>query len=443
MLHAPTTNMVDTSTQPSAEVPAPSRRDPAQGLERELAKVEGGRKWLRRLAIVGVVGALIGGGVAWRVEHRPPPPPKYMTAPLTNGDVAEVVQSTGSVKPLTEVQVGAQVSGRIAKVFVDFNSMVKKGDVLAEIDPSLFGAAVDQQRAQMAAAEAQKVHAEAAANAAKLVLDRTKALRAENLATDADIDAARGQFDIATADVSSAKAQIVALRAGLMQADANLSYTRIYAPIDGVITNRAIDPGQTVAASFQAPVLFTIAEDLRKMRVLADIDEAEVGKLAEGTNAECTVDAFPGEKFKGTVSQVRYAPNTVSGVVTYQAVVLVDNPDRKLRPGMTATVTVKTKEVTGATKIPNAALRYKPSPERDKDGKVIPKPPEKALEAGTGRVYVLTDDTPGAEKVEPHVVKLGITDGVSTVLADGSLPAGAKVVTDEADDKDKKGGRPF
>jgi HlyD family secretion protein len=278
----------------------------------------------------------------------------------------------------------------------------------------------------------------------KSSLERIKLLRKENLATQLELDSSQGQYDVAAADVLQARAQISATQAQIAAANANLSYTRIFAPIDGVITDRQVDPGVTVAASFQAPVLFVIAEDLRKMRVFADIDEADVGKLSEGMSAEAQVDAFPGEKFKGTVSQVRYAPNSVQGVVTYQAVIEVSNPDRKLRPGMTATVAVKAKEAKGVSRLPNAALRFKPSPEKGPDGKVVPKPPEKALEPHTGRVHLLLDDTPGSEKTEVRVLNIGITDGIWTELVD-PLPPGSKVVTDETDDKDKskKGPRIF
>lgn len=422
-------------SQPAAENVAPKpSTEAAKALTKDLAASSTGRKWLVRLAVLGVIAGAIAAGLSWRQKHKPPPPPRFLTSLVGEGDVVELVQSTGSVKPLTEVQVGAQVSGRVMKVYVDFNSSVKKGDLLAEIDPLTFNAAVQQQSAQFSAQKAALARAQAAAVSQRATLERTKKLHAENLASQSEVDVAQGNYDVGQADIAQAKAQIAANQAGMVNASANLSFTRIYSPIDGVVTNRAIDPGQTVAASFQAPVLFTIAEDLSKMRVLADVDEADVGKLTEGMAAETQVDAFPGEKFAGKVSQVRYAPTTVSGVVTYQAVILVDNPDKKLRPGMTATVTVKAKEALGVVKIPNAALRFKPTPEKDKAGKPVAKPPEKALEARKGRVYLLTDETPGAEKIEAKVISIGITDGVATQVTDPSLPKGTKIVTDETDD---------
>jgi HlyD family secretion protein len=425
------------SDLPNVSPPAASKGSSRGALDRELSAVEGGRKWLRRLIVVGVLGGLVAGGVVWRRRNAPPPPARYMTQPLGAGDVIETVQSTGVVKPVTEVKVGAQVSGRVAKVYVDFNSLVKRGDLLAEIDPMLLGAQVSQQQAQIQAQKAGLAGAVSRVETARVNLERTQKLRAENLASQLDVDQAKGQYDVAVSDVSQARAQIGATQASMTAASANLSYTKIFAPIDGVITDRQIDPGVTVAASFQAPVLFVIAEDLRKMRVFADVDEADVGKLAEGMLAEAQVDAFPGEKFKGTVSQVRYSPNSVQGVVTYTAVIEVDNPERKLRPGMTSTVTVRTKEARNALRLPNAALRFKPSPEKGPDGKPIPKPPEKALEAHTGRIYLLTQETPGSEKIEPRVVKIGITDGLFTELSE-PLTAGTKLVVDEVDDKDKK-----
>ncbi|WP_437673276.1 efflux RND transporter periplasmic adaptor subunit [Sorangium sp. So ce131] len=437
--------------RPAAAAPAPrggaSVRSPRaaggpstgagrQSLEQELSRV-GAKRWLGRLGAVAAIAAIIAAVVVWRIRTRPPPPPRYVAAEVTTGDVLEVVQSTGQVKPLTEVQVGAQVSGRITKVYVDFNSLVKAGDVLAEIDPTLFGAQIDSNQAQLEAANASVVRAEASLATSKQRLDRAKKLVAEGVGSQADLDTAQGAYDVALADLAASKAQVAQLRAVLRSSTTNLQYTRIFSPIDGVVINRAIDPGQTVAASFQAPTLFVIAQDLRKMRVLADIDEADVGRLREGMEADVSVDAFPGETFRGKVSQVRYSPLNQSGVVTYAAVVEVDNPEVKLRPGMTATVSVRSAEARGVRRLPNAALRFKPAPERDKDGKEIKAPPLEALPPKKGRVYVLTDATPGAEKIEPRVVDVGITDGVFTALTTDLGPL--KVVTDETDDPSRSG----
>jgi len=408
-----------------------------QDVQRALAAEEGGRRWLRRAAALGVVAVLIGGGLAYRAKNRPVPPARYVTATPSTGDVAEKVQATGAVQPILQVNVGSQVNGRIARVHVDFNSVVKKGDILAEIDPIQYGQQVNQVSAQVSAQRANVESARANATAAKIAYERTKRLFEQGLASKGELDTTTGQYEVTKAQASAAEAQIGAIEAQLQQTQTNVGWTKIYSPVDGVVVSRSIDPGSTVVASFQAQTLFVIAQDLRKMRVMADVDEADVGKLREQMEAEAVVDAFPGESFKGKVQQVRYSPNNVQGVVTYSAVVEVENPEEKLRPGMTATVTIKTKEVKGALRIPNAALRYKPSPPMGPNGKPLPAPPEAPLAKGTGRVFVLLNDKPGDEKTETRLLNVGVTDGINTEVL-GGLAADAKLVTDELDDMDKK-----
>jgi HlyD family secretion protein len=421
-------------------------------LKKALAAEEGGRRWLRRLAVAGGLVLVIAGALVWRATHRPPPPAKFLTAQVAAGDIIEKVQATGTVQPLLQVNVGAQVNGRVTQVFVDFNSVVKKGDVLAEIDPLIYGTQVSAQaanlsaqRAQLAQAKASMASMKAQLETARIAFDRTQRLFESNLASRSDLDSSRGnyesfraQYEAANANVESQQSTIAAQSAQLTASTANLGYTKIYSPVDGVVVTRGIDPGATVVASFQAPVLFVIAKDLRKMRVLADVDEADVGKLKEGMDADCVVDAFPGEVFHGRVSQIRYSPNNVSGVVTYPAVVEVDNPEEKLRPGMTSTITVRTHEAHGVPRIPNAALRYKPTPPTGPDGKPLPQPPDPPLEKGTGRVWVLTNDKLGAEKDEMRVIAIGITDGMFTQVTDPSIALGGKVVTDENETEDSK-----
>lgn len=424
----------------------------SEELKRALAAEDGGRRWLRRLAIAGAVALAVGGGLIWSAKHRPAPPPRYVVTTVALGDVVEKVQATGTIQPLLQVNVGAQVNGRVTQVFVDFNSVVKKGDVLAEIDPLIYGTQVNAQAANLAAQRAQLAQAKATTESTKaqmetsrLAFERTRRLFEGNLASRSDLDTAQGnydsfkaQYEAARASVESQQAVIAAQAAQLGQSTANLGYTKIYSPVDGLVVSRGIDPGATVVASFQAPVLFVIAQDLRKMRVLADVDEADVGKIEAGMDADCVVDAFPGEVFHGKVSQVRFSPNNVSGVVTYPAVVEVENPEEKLRPGMTSTITVRTREAHDVPRIPNAALRYRPSPPMGPDGKPIPQPPEAALEKGQGRVFILTNDKPGQEKDEMHLVSIGITDGMYTQTSDARLPVGTKVVSDETDADDKK-----
>jgi HlyD family secretion protein len=405
-------------------------------LKRALSAEEGGRLWLRRAAIVGVIGVAIAGGLVWRARHKPAPPTRFVIQTVQKGDVVEKVQATGAVQPLLQVNVGAQVNGRVTRVAVDFNTIVKKGDLLAEIDPTVYGAQVSQTQANLQSQKAQVESARAAQENARITLERVERLYKENLASKAELDAARGQYNIAQANVAALEASIGAIQAQLLTSKTNVGYTKIISPVDGVVITRNIDPGATVVASFQAPTLFVIAQDLRKMRVLADVDEADVGKIKEQMQAEAVVDAFPGESFHGVVSQVRYSPNNVQGVVTYSAVVEVDNPEEKLRPGMTATVTVKTREAHDVLTVPNAALRYQPTPPMGPDGKPGPVTPLPALPKGKGRVYVPLGQ-PGDERTEIKIIDIGVTDGIRTEII-GGLELGAKVVTDETDDDKKK-----
>ncbi len=409
----------------------------ARDLKRDLAR-QGGRKWLRRLLLVVVLGGVVFGGMAWRKATRPPPPARFMTEAVEIRDITEQVQSTGSVKPVTEVQVGAQVSGRVVKVLADFNSTVKKGDLLAEIDPSLLGAQVSQSGAQLRAAKASLKRSQSRLATAKVTLNRTKGLVKEGIASSSQLDQAQGEHDIAVADVASARAQISQLSAQLKSARTTLAYARIYSPIDGIVVDRQVEPGQTVAASFSAPVLFVIAQDLSKMQVLADIDEADVGRLKEKMKADVVVDAFPGETFSGEVTQIRYAPNNVQGVVTYSAVVDVRNPELKLRPGMTATVTIRTREAKQVLAVRNSALRFRPLPEKDEDGKPKKVKPPPPLKHGEGRVYLVAGGEQGSETLEHRVVKTGFTDGVWSVLKDDNLSKGAKVVVEQREEKKRK-----
>jgi HlyD family secretion protein len=415
--------------------------DVVRDLESELRE-QGARRWLRRGLVVAIAAAVVFAVWAYRKATAPAPPARFVTEKIERRDVIQQVQSTGTVKPLTEVQVGAQVSGRVVKVHADFNSAVKKGDLLAEIDPSLFGAQVSQSGAQLLAAEASLRRSEARLATTKTVLARLRSLQAERVASKAEVDQAEGEHDVAEADVGAARAQISQLRAQLSSAKTTLAYTRIYSPIDGVVINRAIEPGQTVASSFSAPVLFVIAQDLSQMQVLADIDEADVGQLREGMSADVVVDAFPGRKFAGKVTQVRYSPNTIQGVVTYSAVIDVQNPELKLRPGMTATVTVRTNEVLKVLAVRNAALRFRPLPELGPDGKPLKVKAPKSLAYGQGRVYIARG-AQGAEQAEERVVTVGITDGIWTELRGSALAEGADVITEQRDAEKKRGFRIF
>lgn len=416
--------------------PAEQRTTPETGsavaaLERELASRKRGRLWKVLAALVAAAAAIYGFRALQR-DREPEAPPRFVTAPVEIRDITETVESSGKLQPLTEVRVGTQVSGRVVRVHADFNDTVKKGDLLAEIDPSLFGAQVSQVRGQLSAARAQLERAQAAESAAELAYERTKQLAAAAIASAAELEAAENALSMARADVGAAQAQSGGLEAQLASASTTLAYTKIYSPIDGIVIKRDVDPGQTVAASFSAPVLFVIAQDLTAMQVLADIDEADVGKIREGMQAEVRVDAFPEQTFAGTLTQIRYSPTEVQGVVTYAAVLDVRNERRELRPGMTATVTITTNSIQGKPALPSAALRFKP-----KDVGSAGAPIE--LAPGERRVYLLGDtpetpsgaDKPPAPALLPRKVRVGISDGVWTELTDATLVAGTRVVTEE------------
>ena len=423
------------------ETPPAARRRAApdearKALEREL-KGHGSRRWLVRLGVVVALAGLGWGGRAYYLHRQPPPPPRFSTRKVEKRDITEEVTSTGKVKPLKEVQVGAQVSGRVVKVSVDFNSLVKKGDVLAEIDPRVFDAQVSQSRAQIEAARAALKRSEATLLVSENVLARVRKLEKEKLSTVAELDQAEGNRNVAKADVASSEAQLAQIQAQLASAATTLQYTRITSPIDGIVITRSIDPGQTVAASFSAPVLIVIAPNLQQMQVLADIDEADVGKVKEGMSATIVVDAFPGDLFHGTVMQIRYSPNEVLGVVTYSAVIEVANPELKLRPGMTATVTTETRRQSGVAAVPNAALRFRPVTVEPSGGASGASGAPAAvfgteLRPGQGRVYVAARGN--ANEAVEKIVGVGITDGRFTEVKT-DLPLGTEIITEQRDAK--------
>ena len=300
----------------------------------------------KRVLIIGIAVALAALAAALLFARHGAAEPKFRKAKIDKGEVVATVTATGTLSPVTTVQVGSQVSGIIAKLYVDFNSVVKKGQLLAELDPTPFEQQVEQNRANLQKAKVQLRNDE-------IALTRAKNLFAQQLNAQSDLDAAQTTRDTDAAAVAVAEAT-------LKQAETNLSYTKIKSPIDGVVVSRQYDVGQTVAASFQAPVLFTIAQDLTKMQVLTNIDEADVGRVKVGQVANFTVDAFSDLTFKGTVSQIRLSPQTVQNVVTYPVMLDVPNADLKLMPGMTANVLVPVDTRREALRVPNAALRFRP-----------------------------------------------------------------------------------
>src|SRR5215470_14532084 len=316
--------------------------------------------WIIVLAILAGLGY---GG--YRVfAGRKDGPPRFTTQKVDKGPIIARVTASGTLSALVTVQVGSQVSGRLMEISADFNSQVTKDQIIAKLDPELFQAAVDQAQANLLADQGNLEKAKVQAMDAERISKRSQELVARKLIAQADADTAQANADAAKANVTAVKGQVERDRATLQQAQVNLKYTIIKSPINGVVISRSVDVGQTVAASLQAPTLFTIAEDLKKMQVDTSVAEADVGKLVPGMNATFTVDAFPGEKFKGTVRQIRNAATVVQNVVTYDAVIDVENQmmpsstEFKLRPGMTANVTFIYAEKDDALRIPNAALRF-------------------------------------------------------------------------------------
>jgi HlyD family secretion protein len=308
-----------------------------------------------------IAAALLVGAFGIRaVLHRDAAAPAYETAPVTRGRIASVVTASGTLSPLVTVQVGSQVSGRIQWLGADFNSRVKKGQVIARIDPSLFESALEQARANEAAATAAVQGAEATVADARRQNDRNQSLAAKKLVAQADADTALSKLQAAEADLQAAKARVAQTRAARRQAETNLAYTTITSPIDGVVISRDVDVGQTVAASLQAPTIFQLAEDLKKMEIHTSVAESDVGRVTQAMPVQFSVDAYAGEKFAGTVKEVRYSAKTVQNVVTYDAVVSVDNSELKLRPGMTADVSFVVEELPDTLMVPNLALRFRP-----------------------------------------------------------------------------------
>jgi len=423
---------MSTTATPEAE------RERRRGeLERALSSVEGGRRWIGRVVLLLILVGGVVGYVRWRKLHPPAKAPRFMTEETSVGDVTEAIQSTGTVQPVTQVQVGAQVSGRIAKRYVDFNSTVKKGDLLAEIDPTILGTTASADLSRVESARALVAGDEAAVELAKANLERATNLRSQGLLSEADFVASKGSLAAAEAKLRGSKAQLGLAQASAKTSQTNLTFAKIYAPIDGMVISRNVDVGQTVVASFQTPVLFTIAQDLRLMLVLADIDEADLGRLSQSQKPEVDVqvEAFPGEVFPGELKEVRFNATTMQGVVTYPAVINVANPELKLRPGMTATISIRTASTKGALRVPNAALRFRPSPPLGMDGKPKPFKPEPPPPKGKGRVFLVPKDPEG--EPEPIMIDIGLSDGLFTVV-NGGLAKGAKVIVDETDENAEK-----
>jgi HlyD family secretion protein len=418
------------------------------------------------LGVVATAGAAAGGIVAYQAATAPSEL-TYRTVNVDRGSIVARVTATGTLSAHMTVQVGSQVSGRVKEIFVDFNSPVKKGQTIAKIDPQIFEANVAQARANAYAAHGNLTKARAQALDAQRKLDRARSLQAEGLASQADVETAETTLQVANAQIEASKGAMEQARAAQHQAEVNLAFTTIVSPIDGIVISRNVDVGQTVAASLQAPVLFTIAQDLRKMQVDTNVTEGDVGKLKAGMKASFLVDAYPNDRFRGVIQQIRNAPQTLQNVVTYDAVIDVDNDAEKLKPGMTANVTIVYDRREDVLRVPNAALRFRappallsafppapstPPPSAMASASPTPAPSgtggrrrgRKGREAdgppGVRTVWVLASGTP--RRID---VKVGLTDGTMTEVVSGDLHEGDALILEatSADEPARKpSGRP-
>ena len=365
-----------------------------------------------------IAAATIGAGTYY--STRAEPAPALTTAAVTRGDIVNVVSATGTLQAVTTVQVGSPISGAVESLHADFNSMVRNGQLLAKLDASTHASAVEQAQAALVSADAEVERLRVAMVAADAALARARELTARQLLPAAELQNADTASRTAAAQVVGAEARVVQARSGVRTAQVNLAKTVISSPIDGVVIARNVDVGQTVAASLSAPTLFVIAADLAQMQLNASIDESDLGQIAAGQDVAFTVDAYPSETFRGTVSQVRLNPTTVSNVVTYAAIIDAPNAALKLKPGMTATATIEIARREGVLRVPSAALRFKPSAEiLARLGAAAPAPA-----ARTPTVWV--SDGAG---LRPVAVGIGAADATYTEVLTGGLVEGALLVT--------------
>ncbi|MBI4263796.1 MAG: efflux RND transporter periplasmic adaptor subunit [Acidobacteria bacterium] len=400
------------------------------------------------LVIVGL-SAVTASVAAYYRANQTGSGPQWLTAAVIRGDVVETVDATGTLEAVTTVQVGSQVSGTIKALHADFNSRVRKGQIVAELDPSLFETQVEQAEATLVRLQAEVDRAEVQVEDTRLKLARARQLAAQQLIPAIDLETAEANARAAEASRKAAEAQVVQARASLNQSRVNLNHTIIRAPIDGIVISRNVDVGQTVAASMSAPTLFVIANDLRRMQVSARIDESDIGRIEAGQPVGFRVDAYPDDIFTGTVTQVRLEPVVEQNVVSYVTVIDVPNPDLKLKPGMTASVTVEIARADDVVRVPAAALRFRPTaellaafpPSPEASARPGPPSPEASARQAEGRgarggdgpidgdagprarVWVLADG-----RLQPVAVRPGVSDGANTAI-EGSLAEGAQVVT--------------
>ena len=344
---------------------------------------------------------------------------KYVTKEVTKGNITEYVEASGTIKPINTIAVGTQVSGTVAAIYVDYNSQVKKGQLLAELDPSLFQSNVDQSTAKLNNAQAAYSKAMANLEYKKNNYKRYEHLYAKNYVSRDDVELARSNYLTAQADVAAARAEMNASRATLNNNLTNLGYSKITSPVDGTVISRAVDVGQTVAASFNTPTLFEVAEDLTKMQIETSVSEADIGKIKVGQEAEYTLDGYPNKTFKGNVTQVRLASTTTNNVVTYTVIISVDNTDGFAIPGMSANVSVITGQVKDVLVVDNKALKFSPADNKQK--------------FDTQGVWILNGNEPVRVDVE-----LGLSDDSKTQIISDKIHEKDKVIISSADKNRKK-----
>jgi HlyD family secretion protein len=423
---------------------------------------------MNKKVIIGIVVLVVAAGIVFGftiLKRNSDNGLQYEKAAIDRGNVTALVDTTGTLNPVTIVDVGSQVSGKILKIYVDFNSQVKKGQLIAEIDQSPFLSKVQQNEANYSSSKASLEKSKVTLANSEKQYERAKTLFEKELISFEAFETAEVQYYSAKADLQSNEARLEQAKAQLDATKVDLEYTIIKSPIDGVVINRNVNEGQTVAASFQAPVLFQIANDLTKMQVECSVDEADIGKVKEGQKVRFTVDAFTDDNFNGVVRQVRYSPEVIQNVVTYTTIVDVENPEMKLRPGMTATVSIVVGEAQNALRVPNSALRFQPPQDvlqsifeemkrerqaaRGEGAQTQEQPASKRpqqtaqpnsqsrFQQGSGEIRgrmrnagrLWIEDEAG--KLKMVFVKTGVTDNVYTEITGGDIKEGMEVITGE------------
>ena len=396
------------------------------------------RRHVWRWFTVLLVGIAVVVGVMRLRASRPEPGAQYQMDTVERGTLTVTITATGELKSLTQVNIGTEISGIVESVNVDFNSPVRVGQILAQVNTEKIEAQAAQARAALLSAEAKRLQSQATfkeAQAELAKLEHVRELSGGRVPSRQEIDSQEATVKRAEAEEAVSAAQVTQSRASLAAIETDIRKAVIRSPIDGIVLDRQVDPGQTVAASFQTPTLFTLAEDLTRMKLIIDVDEADIGTVRVGQRAIFRVDAYPDRMFESKVKEVRSTPKTSNGVVTYQTVLSVDNSERLLQPGMTATAEITVTQVSDVTLVPNAALRFTPPAAMQTSGggfRFLPRPPgsqrrDRSAENGAKRVWTLN-----GEQLTPIEVALGASDGTVTELRGGQLTPGTQVIVDLA-----------